>query len=282
MKTDVTTYGSLLQSQKRLADAGPKAASKTDPKIIDPKLLKSPAASPDYKVDLSKPMSLPSAPAIPSLPTPSVPDLPSANLEKPKLPEKKPEIKKPDEIPEVSEVKDGTVKKPVIIFVKGLDVFSSPSNSERGYAGVGKMADAVEGARIYGWDQHDDIIKQIKKAEVNQPVVLVGHSFGGDTAIEVADQLDSLEHGFRKVDLLVTIDAVGFDNDIIPQNVKNHLNIFGENDFFLNDGPHVARRNEMTKVNNILSPRDHTELDDDKEVQYEVVNLIKETLSKRV
>lgn len=264
----------MLQSQKRLPAADPKVASKTDPKIIDPKLLK-PTSTPDYKVDLSKPMSLPSVP-----PVPSVPDLPSAELDKPKLPEKKPEIKKPDEIPDLP-VKEGTLKKPVIIFVKGLDVFSSPSNSERGYAGVGKMADAVEGARIYGWDQHADIIKEIKKVEVNQPVILVGHSFGGDTAVEVADELDSLEHSFRKVDLLVTIDAVGFDNDIIPQNVKNHLNVFGENDFFLNDGPHVARRNEMTKVKNILSPKDHTELDDDKEIQYEVVNLIKDTLSKR-
>lgn len=270
---DLTTYGSLLQSQKRLPGAEAKAASKTDPKIIDPKLLKSsPDSGPDYKVDISKPMSLPSAP--------SIPDLPSVDLEKPKLPEKKPDIKKPDEVSEVK-VKEGTLKKPAIIFVKGLDVFSSPSNSERGYAGVGKMADAVEGSRIYGWDQHDDIIKEIKKRDINEPVILVGHSFGGDTAVEVADELDSLEHGFRKVDLLITIDAVGFDNDIIPQNVKNHLNVFGENDFFLNDGPHVARRHEMTKVKNILSQKDHTELDDDKEVQFEVVNMIKDALSKR-
>lgn len=273
VKTDLTTYGSILQSQKRLPGAEAKAASKTDPKIIDPKLLKSsPDSGPDYKLDISKPMSLPTAP--------SIPDLPGLDLEKPKLPEKKPDIKKPDEVSEVK-VKEGTLKKPAIIFVKGLDVFSSPSNSERGYAGVGKMADAVEGSRIYGWDQHDDIIKEIKKRDINEPVILVGHSFGGDTAVEVADELDSLEHGFRKVDLLITIDAVGFDNDIIPQNVKNHLNVFGENDFFLNDGPHVARRHEMTKVKNILSQKDHTELDDDKEVQFEVVTMIKDALSKR-
>jgi hypothetical protein len=272
----------MLQSQKRLPGAEPKVASKTDPKIVDPKLLKQPSGSPDYKVDLSKPMSLPSAPSLPlpSVPTPSVPDAPNLELDKPKKPETKPDIKKPDVVEEVK-VKDGTLKKPAVIFVKGLDVFSSPSNSERGYAGVGKMADAVEGARIYGWDQHADIIKEIKKREITQPIILVGHSFGGDTAIEVADELDSLEHGFRKVDLLVTIDSVGFDNDIIPQNVKNHLNVFGENDFFLNDGPHVARRNEMTKVKNILSQKDHTELDDDKEVQFEIVNMIQDALSKR-
>jgi hypothetical protein len=284
VKTDLTTYGSLLQSQKRLPGAETNVASKTDPKIIDPKLLKpSASSSPDYKVDLSKPMGLPTVPGIPplaSLPTPSIPDAPKLDVDKPKEPENKPEIKKPDVVEEVK-VKDGTLKKPAVIFVKGLDVFSSPSNSERGYAGVGKMADAVEGARIYGWDQHADIIKEIKKREITQPIILVGHSFGGDTAIEVADELDSLEHGFRKVDLLVTIDSVGLDNDIIPQNVKNHLNVFGENDFILNDGPHVARRNEMTKVKNILSQKDHTELDDDKEVQFEIVNMIQDTLGKR-
>ena len=287
MKTDLTTYGSILQSQNRAHSAKAAAASKTDPKIIDPKLLKG-LSHPDYKVDLSS-----GSLGAPSLPTPSIPtpSLPSVDLSKPKLPDtkpeikkpepKKPEIKKPSEIPDLP-VKDGSLKSPAIIFVKGLDVFSSPSKSETGYAGVGKMADAVPGSRIYGWDQHDDIVEQIKKVQDDQPVILVGHSFGGDTAVEVADTLDSLEHGFRKVDLLIMIDAVGADNDIIPQNVKNHLNVFGEKNILLNDGPHVARRHEMTNVKNILSPLDHTELDDDKEIQYEVVNLIKQTLSKKV
>lgn len=277
MKTDLTTYGSLLQSQNRGQNAKVAAASKTDPKIVDPKLLKdAPKPNPDYKLDLSKP-------AVPSPSLPSVPDLPSVDLSKPKVPEsepKKPEIKKPDVDLDI-DVKAGTLKKPAVIFIKGLDIFSSPSTSESGYAGVGRMAEAIEGARIYGWDQPDEIIKEIKKRQIDQPVILVGHSFGGDTALEVAEQLDSLEHGFRKVDLLITMDAVGADNDIIPQNVRNHLNVFGESSFLLNDGPHVARRNEMTKVKNILSPYDHTELDDNKEIQYEVVNLIKDTLSKK-
>lgn len=279
MKADLTTYGSLLQSQNRAQKAKAAAVtSKTDPKIIDPKLLK-PNSGPDYKVDLSGPQ-LP-APAAPSV---LLPEAPSVDI-KPKVPESKPDISKRDikKAKEASDIatKQANIKSSAIIFIKGLDLFSSPSTSERGYAGVGKMAEAIEGSRIYGWDQHDEIIEQIKKVKLDQPVVLVGHSFGGDTALEVAEELDSLEHGFRSVDLLVTIDSVGADNDIIPQNVKNHLNVFGESNFLLNDGPHVARRHEKTQVKNILSPHDHTELDDDKEIQYEVVNLIKETLSKK-
>ncbi|MGE3610844.1 MAG: alpha/beta hydrolase [Bacteriovoracaceae bacterium] len=222
---------------------------------------KSEPISPDYKVELS---------SVNRVTIPSVPDLPKVEIK---------ETPKVEDVKKV-EVKEGSLKKPAIIFIKGLDVFSSPSNSEGGYAGVGRMAEAVEGSRIYGWDQKDEILKEIKKVRADQKVILVGHSLGGDTAVEISNTLDSLAEKFRPVDLLITIDSVGFNNDIIPQNVKKHLNIFGENDSFLNDGPHVARRHEKTNVKNILSADDHTELDDDKELQYEIMNLIQETLSQ--
>jgi hypothetical protein len=277
VKTDLTTYGSLLQSQAKAAQS---ARSKTDTKVLDPKLLQNANPSPDYKVDLSKPASAP----VPGVPTPPVPELPkpssSQSSSTEKAQPKKPEINKSKAVSE-PEVKPGTLKKPAVIFIKGLDVFSSPSTSEGGYAGVGKMAESIDGARIYGWDQHEEILAEIKKRSTEQPVILVGHSLGGDTAHEITEALDSLEHQFRTVDLLITIDSFGADHDIIPQNVRNHLNVFGESNFVLNDGPHVARRHEMTKVKNILSPHDHTELDDNREIQYEIVNLINETLSKK-
>lgn len=242
-------------------------------------------ASPDYKVELSspKPSTTPSIPT-PSIPTPGLPSLPdipkpdiSADPVKDAIKEEAEsqvkEVKKP-------EVKDGTLKKPAIFFIKGLDIFSSPLKSEGGYAGMGRIAESIDGSRMYGWDQKEEMMEAIKKVHKDYPVILVGHSLGGDTAIEIADELDSLKEGFRKVDLLVTVDAVGFSHDIIPQNVKKHLNVFGENSLFLNDGPHVARREEKTSVRNILSPLDHTEIDDDREVQFEIVNLIKETLKK--
>lgn len=253
-----------------------------DPKKLlgpDGKPLKAP--SPDYKVELST-----QAPSAPPMSPPSVPDLPSVSAESaPKIDvkEKAEELLKDEAAEKAKEVKTveekaGTLKKPAIIFIKGWDVFSSPLKSETGYAGVGRMAEAIKGSRLYGWNQKDEILKEIGKREKTQPIILVGHSFGGDTAVEIADALDSLEHNFRPVDLLVTIDAVGFNNDIIPQNVKKHLNVFGENDLFLNDGPHVARRHEKTEVINILSQLDHTDLDDDKGIQYEVVTLINEAL----
>lgn len=279
MKTDVTTPGAFAQ-YKALR---PETQSKN--LTAKPVAGKLPGAeAPDYKVELSgKNPSLPSAPSIPtpSLPSvPSTPDLPSVDLAKDLAKDKVKDeaISKAKEIKE-PEVKEGSVKKPLIIFIKGLDVFSSPSKSEGGYAGVGRIAESIEGSRIYGWDQKSEIIKEVKKIHRDYPVVLVGHSLGGDTAVEIADELDSLKQGFRPVDLLVTVDAIGFSHDIIPQNVKKHLNVFGENSLILNDGPHVARREEKTSVRNILSPLDHTEIDDDREVQFEIVDLIKKTIN---
>lgn len=266
----------MIQSKSRNAPLDSSASKKTG---IDPSKLQK-NHSPDYKVDLgseSKPLNLGSVPT-PPLPAPPSPSASSSSTDKPEL-----KIDKRPEIPELKEeVKAGSVKKPLIVFIKGLDFFSSPSKSERGYAGVGKMAEAIEGSRIYGWDQKDKIIEEVTKTHPDYPIVLVGHSLGGDTAVEIADELDSLGHKFRKIDLLVTIDSVGFKNDIIPQNVKNHLNVFGENDFFFNDDPHVARRNEKTNVMNVLSPLDHTDLDDNKEIQFEIVNLVQKTLGKSV
>lgn len=285
MKTDLNPYGAPLN----LANGQPVKNGKALPVGAKlPENLKPAVPAKDYKVDLSEAArqpassapSLPSAPSVPSLPsTPDLPSLPKETAEKiakDKAAEKAEKLAKAEE-----SAKAGSVKKPAVIFVSGLQWMYSPSKSEGSYAGVGRMAEAVDGSRIYGWDQKDEILEQIKKTHSDFPVILVGHSLGGDTVKEVADALDSLEHGFRKVDLLVTLDAVGFSNDIIPQNVKEHLNVFGENDMFLNDGPHVARRHEKTKVSNILSPLDHTELDDSKEVQFEIMEAINRVLPGR-
>lgn len=288
MKTDLTTTGSFAQSQARKLAGKEQLKSK---ELLAPgsdKIL--PNKNPDYKVELSSkaPTSAPSSslPSMPSLPAPSAPSVPDV---KPKIEAKdiaKEEIKeeakeKAKEVKKVEE-KAGSLNKPAIIFIKGLDIFSSPSTSEGGYAGVGRLAEGVKGSRLYGWDQKDEIIKEIKKVAIGQPVIIVGHSMGGDTAVDIANTFDSIEHNFRPIDLLITMDAFGFNNDIIPQNVKKHLNIFGEKSLFLNDGPHVARRHELTDVKNILSPLDHTEIDDDKTNQFEIVKLINETLGKRI
>jgi hypothetical protein len=290
VKTDLTTSGSFAQS-KTLLSRDALVTKDVGQKGLSGKLAA--GSGPDYKVELStlsKPassssvstpeVSLPPLPDGPSFPDASIigEDFPK-DLAKDKI---KNEVNKKLQETSSEEVRPGSLKKPAIIFIKGLDVFSSPSKSEGGYAGVGRLAEAVDGSRIYGWNQKEEIIKEISKVHPDYPVILVGHSLGGDTAIEIADELDSLQENFRRIDLLVTLDAIGFSHDIIPQNVKKHLNIFGEKSFLLSDGPHVARREDKTDIRNILSPHDHTDIDDDREIQYEIVELIKQSLSRKV
>lgn len=293
MKTDVGPYAAPYNLNKtatpiKRVGGAPAPLLPTDGKSSSGK---------DYKVDLSEAAKnpAPTSPGTttPSLPSVSLPATPSAP-DLPSLPDAEPvkevakEVAKDEALEKAKaatkaeeKVKAGSVKKPAIVFVTGWQGMFSPSKSEGSYAGVGRMAEAVEGSRLYDWNQKDEIIEHIKKTHADFPIILVGHSLGGDTVKEIADELDSLEHNFRSVDLLVTLDAVGFNNDIIPQNVKEHLNVFAESNVLLNDGPHVARRHEKTDVKNILSPLDHTDLDDAKDIQYEIVQAIEKAISSR-
>jgi hypothetical protein len=175
---------------------------------------------------------------------------------------------KADKIEKIQPSK-GTLKKPAIFFLGGMEIFGLSSEK---YGGVKKMAEAVEGSRFYGWNQQKEIINEIEKRDKSQPVILVGHSFGGDSAVEIANELNSLEKGFRKVDLLVTIDSIGVNNDIIPQNVKKNLNYISES--WLSDGPNIARDAKKTQIENYLRNDSHTELDDAVEVQSQILEEI--------
>ncbi len=56
-----------------------------------------------------------------------------------------------------------------------------------------------------------------------QPVVIIGHSLGGDTADEVSEALDKKD---ICVDLLIQIESVGNEDDTKPDNVEQGVNIF--------------------------------------------------------
>lgn len=165
-------------------------------------------------------------------------------------------------------------KAPGIFFIKGFESISISTD----YSGLDKMADNIQGARLYSWDQKESIINEIKKRDLSAPIVLIGHSLGGDTAVEIANELNSIDNNFRRVDLLVTLDSVGKNNDIVPQNVKNNLNFFGENSWFFNDGPNVARNNELTNVVNELRSEGHTELDNNNDIQFKILTAMQDIL----
>ena len=167
------------------------------------------------------------------------------------------------------------IKKPAVFFVGGFQMIGASFFGE----GLKDMTEAVKEARYYEWDQKGDMIKEIKKRPHDQKVILVGQGLGGDTVVEVAQELNSVDNEFRKIDLLVTLNSAGFDNDFIPQNVSKNLNFLTADNGFTDDGPNIALNDKRTQVKNILRQESHSELDDSTDVQIEIMDEIKNLLS---
>lgn len=169
------------------------------------------------------------------------------------------------------------IKKPAVIFIEGFSAFGI-SNGD----GIKDMADNMPGAKRFSWNEHDEIIEEIKRHSPEQPVVLVGHSFGGDTAVEIATTLNSVKNGFRGIDLLVSIDSVGMNHSIIPMNVKRNLNFFQEGVVpFLHGAPNVARNTDYSEVLNELRAELHSKIEDSEEVQFKIFESINQVLGEK-
>ena len=168
------------------------------------------------------------------------------------------------------------IKKPAIIFIEGFNLFGI-SNGD----GIKDMADNMPGAKRFSWNEQDAIIEEIKKHSPDQPVVLVGHSFGGDSAVEIANTLNSVKNGFRGIDLLVSIDSVGMNNTIIPINVKRNLNFIGDSSIpFLHGNPDIARNTDYSEIVNELRSELHSKMEDSDEVQFKIFESINNVLSE--
>lgn len=199
-----------------------------------------------------------------------------------KLSEKAKELKKElsgaEKAMQIQEKKFGNIEKPGVFFISGFDWFGA-SSVKGNYDGIKDMAEAVDNGEHFAWDQKDKILEKIKERRPDQPIVLIGHSFGGDTAVEIAEELNKMENGFRKIDLLVTLDSVGFDNDLIPQNVKRNLNYVANGPYkFLNDGPNIAQNYKRTEVDNFLRHEAHSELDDSTDIQIDILDAINQVV----
>ena len=222
------------------------------------------ASSADVAVDIPK-APIPEAPKPPKMDVGDVVD-------------KAQNAKKAKELAETAKLKMQNENKlkttPAIFFVKAFEFIENDIFSN----GMKSMAEAVDSARFYSWNQKEDMIEQIKKRDKNQPVILVGHGFGGDTAVEIAQELNTIENGFRKVDLLVTLNATGFNNDFIPQNVGKNLNFITADNGLTDDGPNIALNYNRTEVQNFLRPEGHDELDESTDIQLEIMEAIHKIL----
>lgn len=232
--------------------------------------------SKELKKDLNKAQSLTQSKptfSIPSIPTPSLPSVPDiSDVEV--VVEKANETKDiVDMVEKVSKKKEKVSHKPAVFFIGGMDLFGTVGEFIF-EDGIKLMAESIDKAKYFGWDQKDEMLEQINKRSKDQKVILVGHGLGGDTAVEVAQELNTVENRFRSIDLLVTLNSKGFDNDFIPQNVVKNLNFITSDNGFTDDGPNIALNYNRTEVKNFLRNESHNSLDDSTDVQIEIMDAI--------
>ena len=128
----------------------------------------------------------------------------------------------------------------------------------------------------------------------NGKVILLGHSFGGDSVIELAKKLEKEK---IEVELLVTVDAVGVgegkfpiyeslgtETKTIPRNVKNHLNFWENMGLSPKDKRILWRnvrgqdkfsyKNQNTLITNIESSILHTKMLPNKVIESKIIRTI--------
>ncbi len=174
-------------------------------------------------------------------------------------------------IAEKEEIKK--IESPAIIFIKG-HLFEGHD--------IEDLANNIPRASLFSYSDHKDILNEINRRGPTQKIILVGHGFGGDTAMEIAQELNQPKHAFKKIDLLVTLDAIGSNNDFVPQNVTKNINFIGnQKSLFglLNDGPKIAQNNKLTFVENELRPEGHTDIDEAEDIQFRIFHLIKDMVN---
>ncbi|EQC45638.1 lipase family protein [Bacteriovorax sp. Seq25_V] len=176
----------------------------------------------------------------------------------------------------VKEKSDVPINKPGIFLISGLELGTFSSDDQ----GLPELASAITGAEHFSWKDEDKVMEEILRRTKDQPIILIGHSLGGDAAVNIANNLNTLKGGFRKVNLLVTLDSVGFGNDIIPQNVGKNLNFISDDDYFFNDGPNIARDSKRTTVDNILRSEGHRAIDEASDVHFEIMENIDSVMSE--
>jgi len=116
----------------------------------------------------------------------------------------------------------------VAVFISGFSGTSAGTvPGTAGMAASPAIGLAVRGgSTALTWTDHGAAVAAITSAlAINpcQPVIVVGHSLGGDTAVEVCDLLWAT--GIC-VDLLVQIESVGWFDDVVPAGVRAGLNLF--------------------------------------------------------
>jgi len=159
----------------------------------------------------------------------------------------------------------------------GFSGFGGSSASSSPNPGVGVIANLLESRgetvhRVNSGEIFHAVALDTAAAQRGEPVHIVGHSWGGDTAVDVAWALHQQN---TRVTTLVTIDSVGLNNTTIPPNVGLNLNYYQNKTPILRGGENRALDPTRTRVGNIYRPNNtHFNIDDAQDIQQQIRNQI--------
>lgn len=131
--------------------------------------------------------------------------------------------------------------------------------------------DVVIDARRFGHSQQRAAVQFLRSHAGTADIVLIGHSFGGDSTIEVAERL---RNEGLSVDKLVQLDSVGVGDDLLPGNVSTGLNYFQTGDLINGEQPVGGSTNVNAEVHLGLTADEltHTNIDNNGAIQAEIVD----------
>ena len=153
----------------------------------------------------------------------------------------------------------------------GFEGFSGYLDDESGVDEIASQIydeDSSISVQVFGHSEQRDALAYVEQQiqqNPNQPIVVYGHSFGGDSAIEFSKRLgrEGLE-----VDELYLIDTIGVLDNKKPENVKSATNFIQASKLIDLHGKKVA--GAMTRDMTKLAVK-HTSIDNNKRLQNTIV-----------
>ncbi len=136
---------------------------------------------------------------------------------------------------------------------------------------------AVVHTQNFDYDEVSEAVEYLQSAEKVDKLIVVGHSYGGRATYEFAQQLSA----DQKIDLQISVDAVGWGNPETPNNVEQTVNFY-QREYWWDKGysiPWGVDRN-VTGAENINVEQKynqelgHLTIDDFEPLHQEIGNLI--------
>ncbi|NES70143.1 MAG: PEP-CTERM sorting domain-containing protein [Okeania sp. SIO2D1] len=132
-------------------------------------------------------------------------------------------------------------------------------------------------SKVFAWTDANEALDFINGFDDLCCLVVIGHSFGGDTAIDDFAS-DLLLPANQMVDLLIQIDSVGIGDEQLPNNVKNGINYYQISEgIFEPQGAQNVMGSMNINVEQLFTGKSitHTSIDDNPHLHKQIIKDIR-------